>query len=68
MDKLVTVAAYFDANEAYITKGLLESEGIVALIFDEHAAGYPPLAVGGVRLMVKQSDLERAKEILAAAR
>lgn len=67
MDKLVTVATLFDTNEAYIIKGLLESEGIEARIFDEHAAAYTPFVVGGVRLVVKQSDLERAKKILSSS-
>lgn len=65
MDKLVTVATFFDTNEAYIIKGLLESEGIEARIFDEHAAAYTPFVVGGVRLVVKQSDLERTQKILS---
>ena len=66
MDKLVKVAAFLDVNEAYLAKGLLESEGIEALLFDEHAAVvvYTPYAMGGLRLMVKQSDLARAKSIL----
>lgn len=68
MEKLVKAAAFLDINEAYLAKGLLESEGIEALLFDEHSAVvvYTPYAVGGLRLMVKESDLERAKNILPA--
>ncbi len=66
MAKLVTVTTFFDANEAHITKGLLESEGIEAWIFDELAAVYTPIATGGIRLLVKQTDLARAKELLSA--
>lgn len=68
MEKLVKAAAFLDINEAYLAKGLLESEGIEALLFDEHSAVvvYTPYAVGGLRLMVKESDLERAKSILPA--
>ncbi len=68
MEKLVKAAAFLDVNEAYLAKGLLESEGIEALLFDEHSAivVYTPYAVGGLRLMVKESDLDRAKSILPA--
>lgn len=68
MEKLVKAAAFLDINEAYLAKGLLESEGIEALLFDEHSAivVYTPYAVGGLRLMVKESDLDRAKSILPA--
>ncbi len=65
MAKLVTVTTFFDANEAHITKGLLESEGIEAWVFDEHSALYTPIATGGIRLVVKQTDLARAKELLS---
>lgn len=64
LSKLVTVTTFFDANEAHITKGLLESEGIEAWVFDELAAAYTPIVTGGVRLVVKQADLARAREIL----
>lgn len=66
VEKLVKVAAFLDVNEAYLAKGLLESEGIEALLFDEHSAVvvYSSYAVGGLRLMVRQSDLARAKSIL----
>ena len=63
--KLVTVTTFFDANEAHITKGLLESEGIEAWIFDELSAAYTPIATGGIRLVVKQTDLARARELLS---
>lgn len=66
VEKLVKATAYLDVNEAYLAKGLLESEGIEALLFDEHSAVvmYTSYAMGGLRLMVKQSDLARAKSIL----
>lgn len=63
MDKLVTVATYLDSIQAHIMKGLLESEGIESFVFDELAAAYNPLVLG-VRLVVRQSDLERAAKIL----
>ncbi|MEG3072517.1 MAG: DUF2007 domain-containing protein [Peptococcaceae bacterium] len=67
MEKLVKVAAFLDVNEAHLAKGLLESEGIDALLFDERSAivVYTAFALGGLRLMVRESDLARAKSILA---
>ncbi|NLJ75945.1 MAG: DUF2007 domain-containing protein [Peptococcaceae bacterium] len=67
MEKLVKVAAFLDVNEAHLAKGLLESEGIDALLFDERSAivVYTTFALGGLRLMVRESDLARAKSILA---
>lgn len=63
-DKLVQVTTCLDLTEAYILKGLLESEGLEVFLFDEHAAAYTPFVIGGVRLMVKEAALERAKEVL----
>jgi hypothetical protein len=66
VDKLVKAASFLSVDEAYLAKGLLESEGIEALLFDEQSAVvmYTTYALGGIRLMVKQSDLERARSIL----
>ncbi len=64
MEKLVTVGTYSNPGEAHIIKGFLNSHGIEAYIFDELSAAYTPLTVGGVRLAVRQSDLERAVRIL----
>ena len=68
MEKLVKVAAFLDVNEAYLAKGLLENEGIEALLFDERSAVvvYTPYALGGLRLMVRQPDLARAASILSS--
>lgn len=45
----------------------LEAEGIRAAVFDDQTTGVMPLyvlALGGVRVMVSESDLQRAREIL----
>jgi len=64
MEKLVTIATFLNVAEAHIVKGLLESEGIQVFIYDEQATMYSPNYVGGVRLVVKQSDVENAKRII----
>jgi hypothetical protein len=43
----------------------LQAEGIEAVLFDEHALGFINLA-GEVRVMVSDSDLERAHAVLAS--
>lgn len=63
MDRLILLSTYLNPGEAYIAKGLLENEGIESFVFDEISATYTPLLVG-VRLMVRESDLDRAKKIL----
>lgn len=63
MDKIITLAKYINANEAHIAKGLLESLGIKAWVFDENASAYGPL-IGEVRLAVRLSNLKEAREIL----
>lgn len=64
MEKLVLLTVFLNAAEAYMMKGLLESEGIESFVFDERAAVYTPL-LAGIRLMVRNTDLERAKEIIS---
>jgi tetratricopeptide (TPR) repeat protein len=66
--QLVTIARFSFPTEAYISKTRLESEGIWAVVMDADTVTANWLysnAIGGVRLQVKESDAERAKEILA---
>ncbi len=67
MNNLVLLNTYHSPIEANIIKNKLESEGIDAYIFDEHSIGVNPLvssALGGVKVMVRSSDFDIAKEIL----
>ena len=64
---LVTVAEFSQASEAYVAKGLLETEGIWAFIADEYTitTSWPySRALKGVKLQVRESDLEAAQRIL----
>jgi ssDNA-binding Zn-finger/Zn-ribbon topoisomerase 1 len=66
-EPLVTVATYSYPLEAHLHRAKLESEGIDSVVVDEHivnANWLYSIAVGGVRLQVKESDLARAREIL----
>ena len=58
---------FLNPVEANITKGLLESNGIEAFIFDENTLSVDPIlttALGGIRLMVRSSDYEDALSII----
>lgn len=66
----IVVATYPDATQAHVAKGLLESEGIDAVLRDEHlvtANWMLSNALGGVRLMVPQSCEARARRLLQQA-
>ena len=61
------VEEYFNAYEAEIAKGRLESEGITAVIMN-NVSVYPGIQMGkhGIQLMVNDEDFEDAKAILEA--
>ena len=64
---LVTVMMCRNTAEAYGARAKLESEGIGSFIADEYAVGAIGLGVGvlgGIRLQTRESDVERALEIL----
>jgi Putative prokaryotic signal transducing protein len=64
---LVLVARYFTAAEAHILRSRLELEGVPATVTDDnmaHTLGWVP--VGGVRVLVPESNIQRAREIVCA--
>lgn len=67
LEKLVTVETFSTPWEAQLARARLETEGIDAVIADEHFARlYGPLtsSLGGIRLKVREEDAPRAAEIL----
>jgi hypothetical protein len=64
---LVEVARLLDPVEAEILRGRLEVEGVPAMVADTHAAHvlFRSL-IGGVRVLVPEAGLDRAREILKA--
>jgi hypothetical protein len=57
-------------QEALVIRSLLDSAGIEAMIPDEYTLGVHPfyaLALGGVRVLVRASDLSRAVGLLDAS-
>jgi len=68
-EQLVTVRNCNYLHEAEFIKSVLESDGIDAEIPDQYMAGVQPGlggTIGGIRVTVRSSDLERAEQTLAA--
>ncbi|MFZ0124881.1 MAG: DUF2007 domain-containing protein [Xanthobacteraceae bacterium] len=66
---LIMVARLFDPTEAEMLRGRLEAEGVPAIVADTHTARVIPLyqvAIGGVRVLVPEAYLEKAREVLKA--
>jgi len=67
-EKWVTIATFNFAHEAHLARTRLESQGIPANIADEHIVSinwfYAP-AVGGIKLNVLETDVQKAKEVFA---
>jgi hypothetical protein len=66
-EQLVTLTRCDQLIAAQLLCGRLGAEGIEGFIPDEHLANqtwHLSRAIGGIRVQVKQADLERAKQIL----
>ncbi|MEQ8791756.1 MAG: DUF2007 domain-containing protein [Pirellulaceae bacterium] len=66
-DKLVTLEHFGSAAEAYAARGELEAVGIRAAVGDDAAADMLSImgaGLGGVKLLVFERDVERARAIL----
>lgn len=66
-DKLVTLATFMYPTEAYPLMSKLESEGIECFLDGENTVTVMPFfsnAIGGVKLNIKNSDAEKALQIL----
>ena len=68
LDDAVVLETFSSRIEAEMAAGLLESEGVPAMVMADDAGGaYPMLQfIRGVRLMVAAEDQYRAREILKA--
>ena len=64
---LAVVASFTKIHEAYFAKNELVLEGIGSFVFDEYIIGAHPFysnAVGGVKLVVPDEEIEKAKPIV----
>lgn len=67
MKDLVLVRTFLNKHEAEIAKGLLSDQAIEAVISLDDVGGHLPefaLISGGIKLLVKKEDVERAESIL----
>lgn len=68
--KLVTIARFQDPVEAALARNRLEAAGIKAALSDENLVAMDWLltnAIGGIKLMVLDSDSDRAVDVLEEA-
>ena len=66
-DGLVLLEEVAGAGQAEVLRGLLEAQDIHVLLSQESASSAIPVSfgiLGDVQIMVKEEDLERAREIL----
>ena len=59
-----TIRTYVNAMQAEMVRQLLENEGVRACVIDENMGSMFHVAVGGVKLMVEDADVEKVIEIL----
>lgn len=67
MSQIVLAATFPNIQAAAIARGMLESYGIPSLVDNEIMSTIYPIGFNGlgeVRLMVKESDLDRALQLL----
>jgi len=65
-DEVVAIKIFSNETEATMAQQVLQASGVRAFIFKDDAGGMEPQLqlTGGVRLVVKRADAERAYEIL----
>lgn len=67
-DKLTELKKFDNPGSAHIMKTHLESAGIPCMLAGEDSTGFQPILTsrtGGIRLLVRESDKERALAVLA---
>lgn len=65
--KYIQIQTYDNYIESHMARGILESENISCWLKDENTVTIDPIltnAVGGIKLMVATSQVDRAKELL----
>lgn len=66
-DSLITVATYINHPEADVARSALEAAGIDVLVQSDDCGGLRPhLWLGGIQLLVRAEDADRAREVLTS--
>lgn len=66
-EELIEFRKFDNPGSAHILKTHLESAGIPCMLAGEDSLGFQPIftsRTGGIRLLIRQSDLERAQALL----
>jgi hypothetical protein len=67
--ELVVLEIFSNEAEALVARSFLEANGVTSYIFRDDPAGYFSLRVSnpsfGTRLMVRSSEMEEARKLLA---
>ena len=61
---MITIAAYDNSVEAYIVKGMLEANGIRAVVHNEHLSAVIPV-IGSIGVKIDEENETIARKILA---
>lgn len=67
VEQFVVARMFTFRHEAEIARGMLEAEGIEAVIAADDCGGLRPFlgaASGGARLLVRRGDAEKARKLL----
>ncbi len=67
MNDWITILTFYQPHEAHVAAGYLEDNGIETFVKDEITAqlqGYMSNAMGGVKLQVRESQLEKVLPLL----
>lgn len=62
MNDTVILASYNSTEEAYIVKGMLECNGIPAMVANENNLYVP--VFNGINVLVFEKDLARARQLM----
>ena len=65
--QLIAIRSYDDYISAHIMMGRLKEESITCFLKDEHSVTIGPFLsniIGGIKLMVPESEFEKALELL----
>lgn len=60
----VPILSFDDYIEANIVLGRLQNEGINCWLKNENSALFVPMPIAGIRLMVTESQVERALDLI----
>jgi hypothetical protein len=62
--ELVSVATFGSTADAHVAKGILDEVGVECMVRSDNAGGMYP-GIGGVELLVRAEDVQRAADALS---